>query len=237
MEKTMGRLKDKYTDAKYELTTYYGIESTAKSDRMVLCKSQAMLSLPRTKLSLTALKIFDIYLARINPEDPSITKVVFSKQELCDVLGVRKLNNEELKMTLASLMTCIVTIYVKGNKRQSKIILTGLLSKAEIVYDDPYYRDLATIELECTDSAKKYIYNVDAVGYLKMNLSRVLAFENRNPYSLYQYISQNSYRGHWEVDIDELKEYLGMCGKYRDIKDFEKWVLRPSKKEIEAKMI
>ena len=230
----MGRLKENYIDRDYQLTTMYGIETTSNKNKMVLCKSQPMLSLPKTNLTLNTLKIFDIYLARINPHDPTITRVVFTKKELCKVLGVDRLNNKDLKESLRSLVNCVVTIETKG-KDQSSTILTGLLSDADIHYSDDYYGDITTIELSCTEKAKKYIYNVDTVGYLKMNLAMVLSFEGRNAYALYQYLAQNLFRFQWSVKVKELKEYLGLDGKYDLFQNFERRVLIPAKKEIEEK--
>lgn len=231
----MGKIKEKKTDNDYQLTALYGIESKADTKQMTICKSQPLLALPKTNMTLMELKIFDIYLGRINPKDPSITKVVFTKKELCDVLHIDHLRNDELKKCLRTLMSSIVEI--KGINRYGKAetILIPLLSVAKITYDDAHFGNVATIELKCSEEAKKYIYNIDAVGYLRMNLANVLSFDGRNPYALYQYLNQNRFRGCWEVGVDELKGYLGIPGKYDTFKDFERRVLVPCKAEIEEK--
>lgn len=229
----MGKLKDNQID-KAPLTVLYGIESSSPTDKMIVCKSNSLLSLPRTSLRLMELKLFDIYLARINPQDPSITRVVFTKKELCEILGVVAISNEELDSYLYNLATYGVRIHHYVDGSPVKDIIT-LFSRARITYKDKHYKDICSIELKCSEDAKKYIYNVETVGYLRMNLAKVLSFDGRNPYALYQYLSQNVFRGHWEESIDDLKEFLGLGDKYKDIKDFERRVLRPSKKEIETK--
>ena len=231
----MGKVKDKRTDNDYQLTAFYGIESTAPTTAMTICKSQPFLALPKTKMTLMELKLFDIYLGKINPKDPTVTKVVFTKAELCKVLGVDKINNEDLKRCLKTLMSSIVEVKGIGRNGKSRTSLISLLSVADINYDDAHYGNVATVELECSERAKQFIYNVEAVGYLRMNLAKVLSFDNRNPYALYQYINQNRFRGHWEVDVEDLKEYLGIPGKYNDFDNLERRVLRPCKKEIEEK--
>lgn len=231
----MGYFKEKKTDNDYQLTALYGIESTAPTKAMTICKSQPFLALPQTKMTLLELKLFDIYLGKINPKDSTVTKVVFTKAELCKVLGVERINNEDLKKCLKTLMSSIVEVKGLTKNGRSRTSLISLLSVADITYEDAHYGNVATIELECSERAKQYIYNVDAVGYLRLNLARVLSFDNRNPYALFQYLNQNRFRGHWEVDINDLKEYLGIPGRYSDVKDFERWVLKPCKKEIEEK--
>lgn len=229
----MGKLKEKYTDNDYQITALYGIETNNGADRMTVSKSKPILTLPQTSLTLMELKLFDVYLGRINPKDPTVTKVVFTKQEFCKLIGVDRINNSKLESCLVDLMKCILKVYYV-EKGKAKTDIFALLSHARITYDDKFYKGICAIELQCTKEAKKYIYNVHTVGYLKMNLAKVLSFDGRNPYSLYQYLCQNAFRGHWEVDINELKAYLGV-GDYPKFKDFEKRVLKPSQKEIDEK--
>lgn len=68
-----------------------------------------------------------------------------------------------------------------------------------------------------------------------MKLSEVLSFEGRNTYSLYQYLCQNLFRGHWITDIIDLKTYMGIDEKYKLFQNFERRVLIPCKMEIEKK--
>ena len=231
----MGRVKDTTTDNDFQLTALYGIESTAKKENMTICKSQPFLALPQTNMTLMELKIFDIYLARINPQDPTIIKVIFTKKELCNVLGIDHINKNELLKCLETLMSKIVRVERISPNGRTKTTLIALLSRADLNYADKHFDNLSSIELKCSEDAKKLIYNVDAVGYLRMNLAKVLSFDGRNSYALYQYINQNQFRGHWDIETEILKEYLGLKGKYRTIKDFEKRVLIPAKKEIESK--
>ena len=231
----MGRIKEKKTDNDYQLTALYGIEGKTDTKQMTICKSQPFLALPKTNMTLVELKLFDIYLGRINPKDSNVTKVVFTKSELCKVLGVNRIRNDNLKRCLKTLMSSIIEIKGINHNGKAETILIPLLSVARITYDDAHFGNVATVELKCSEEAKKYIYNIEAVGYLRMNLANVLSFDGRNPYAMYQYLNQNRFRGCWEVSVDELKGYLGIQGKYDTFKDFEKWVLKPCKAEIEEK--
>lgn len=226
----MGRIKEKHTDNDYQITALYGIGTTTKISKMVICKSQPLMVLTRTDLSLTAVKLFDIYLARINPKDSLVTKVVFTKSELCRILGVEKINNKELNCALKLLRDCRFQI-----KTDKTITLNGLFSTAYITYEDEQYDGIAAVVLICNDMIKSLIYNVGSVGYIKMKLSEVLSFEGRNAYSLYQYLCQNLFRGHWIADISDLKSYMGIDEKYKLFQNFERRVLIPCKMEIEKK--
>ncbi len=242
----MGRFKEKVTDNDYKIDTYYGIETTVPVDRMVVSKTPPIIDLSKEKLTLMALKLFDIYLGRINPTDSRITKVVFTKDDLCKVLGTEKINNKHLLQCLDGLMNAKISIACSGDGK-SQIEKFHLLSYAKLTYENEYYMGVPTVELECSEAAKAYIYNLETVGFLKANLSTLLSFESKNAYFLYQYIKQTADRRQyssnpnirnnlkWTVDIDTLKMCLGIADKYKDVKDFEKWVLLPSLKEIEEK--
>lgn len=241
----MARVKDKITDNDYDnIDTYYGIETTVPTDRMQLYKSTPIVRLPKEKLTFMELKLFDIYLGRINPQNPSVTKVVFTKDELCKVLGTNRINNSHLMKCLDALMSTIITV-ASTNKGKSQIEKFTLLSHAKLSYDNEHFNGVPTIELECTQAAKSYIYNIETVGFLKANLKTLLQFKSKNAYALYQYLKQVSERRlhssnpevrmnqKWTVNIDEFKTYLGVGNKYSDVKDLEKWVLLPALKEIE----
>ena len=242
----MGKLKDKKTDNDVKVDTLYGIETKVPTTKMVVSKTQEIVGLPKEKLTLMELKLFDIYLGRINPMDPDITKVVFTKDELCKVIGTDRIDNTYLMKCLDKLMTTVVTVASSGNGK-SKIEKFTLLSHATLNYDNEYFQGLGTVELECTKAAKKYIYNIETVGFLKTNLATLLSFESKSTYALYQYLRQVEARRsrssnpdisqnmRWTVDVDQLKIYLGVADKYKDVKDLDRWVLMPALKEIEEK--
>ena len=210
---------------------YYGISNHSKKMDMVVCKSRPLLNLTKSSMSLLELKLFDLYLARINPNDDTRDIVVFTKSELEKMLKVSRVESSRLEKALENLMGYVVTLFLEP-KRKKKLTL---FSQAELEYEDEEMKTTPTIRLHCNPYIKKYIFKPDAIGYLRTNINYLTSFKTRNAYSLYQYLGQNKFRGEWTVSIDALKTYMGLSGHYNNYKDFKRDVLSPSIKEIKEK--
>lgn len=223
----MGRLKDRVSSP---IEGVYGLDLANNGGNMTVCKSVPLLSLVQSPMTLFEMKLFDIYLGRIHPQHSDVTRITFEKSELEELLDVEKINNSELNKALRNLMSRIVTVY-NGNEK----ILCTLLSTAKLSYIDKDHERLRAITMECSDEARKYIYNISSIKYIKMSLHRLLAFNSRHAYSVYQYLNANSFRKQWEVDLYELKAMLGIPGKYPDFYDFHKRVLQTASDEINSK--
>lgn len=210
---------------------YYGISNCSKKMDMVVCKSKPLLNLTKSNMNLLELKLFDLYLARINPYDDSRDVVIFSKTELEKMLRVSRVESSRLEKTLEHLMGYVVTLFLEP-KHKKKLTL---FSQADLEYEDEAMKTTPTIKLQCNPYIKKYIFKPDAIGYLRTNIYLLTSFKTRNAYALYQYLGQNKFRKEWTVSLDALKSYMGLSGHYDNYKDFKRDVLTPSIKEIKAK--
>ena len=146
----MGKIKDRLCG---EIENIYGLDLARNGGNMTVCKSIPLLSLVQSPLSLFEMKLFDIYLGRIHPQNPDVTRITFEKSELEELLGVEKINNSELNKALRTLMSMVVTVYNGSEK-----ILCTLLSTAKLSYIDRDHERLNAITMECSNAARKYIY-------------------------------------------------------------------------------
>lgn len=222
----MGFFSESMIDA---VDTLCGLDLDKNDGNMLVCKSIPLLSLTKTPMTLMELKLFDIYLGRINPQIEDMTKIVFQKKELEKLLNVDKINCSELTTALDNLVGRRVVIY-DGKER----ITVSLLSTAKLKYEDKSHSKLMTITMDCSPEAKKYIYNIGSIGYIKMSLKRLVSFKSRYVYSMYQYLNANSYRFVWTENLIDLKPILGVQGKYKEYRDFNKRVLQLALEEIQA---
>ena len=161
---------------------YYGISNHSKKMDMVVCKSRPLLNLTKSSMSLLELKLFDLYLARINPNDDTRDIVVFTKSELEKMLKVSRVESSRLEKALENLMGYVVTLFLEP-KRKRKLTL---FSQAELEYEDEEMKTTPTIRLQCNPYIKKYIFKPDAIGYLRTNIKYLTSFKTRNAHSLYQ---------------------------------------------------
>lgn len=200
-------------------------------DKLVVQKSKPLFALWRSDLTLAEFKILDTYLARIDSHKPDKRTVVFSKGELEEKLGVKKINQQQLDERLAHLMT---TIKIEDNTSKRGFVRIALFEKAIAEQDEC---GLWQVQLECTRSAMKYVFNIDNIGYLRYKLRCITALKSRQAYILFMFLEQNRFRTPFEVELEELKTIL-CCEKeetYKEFKRFNDRVLKRIQKELNEK--
>ncbi len=202
------------------------------SDKWLVQKSLPLFALWQSELTLPEFKILDVYLSRINSREPDNKVVTLEKGELESILGVKKINNEDLTNRLEHLMGHVVRIpdpqYPKG------VHLVTLFEEA-IAIPDEY--GIWQINLECTQKAMKYFFNVENLGYLRYKLRCIMPITSRYTYIMFIYLEKNRYRLTWEVSLDELKQILA-CDKEKYCQTYKRFndrVLKRVQEEMNEK--
>lgn len=193
-------------------------------------KSHTLAALWQSDLSLAEFKILDMYLARIDSKKSEMRTIKLTKGELETALGVKKINQEDLEQRLKNL--CQPINLAKGVP--GKIRIRGLFEEADADQDED---GIWQIQLTCTDSAMKYMFNVDKIGYFRYKLRSITGITSRYSYILFVYLEENRYKGTWEVDLDELKQLLN-CHEdslYSEYKRFNERILKRCQKELHDK--
>lgn len=204
-----------------------------QSDKLVVQKSLALFSLWQSKLTLPEFKILDVYLSRINSHEPQRKTVTFTKGELEDILGLKQIKPEVLDQRLANLMT---SVRVEQNEDMTYFVRITLFEKAEARIDE---NGQWTVELQCTQSAAEYIFNIESIGYLRYNLRSIVSLTSRYSYIMFMYLrngEQKHYGKSWEISVSDLKVLLG-CNQptYGEYKRFNDLILKPVQKELHEK--
>lgn len=209
------------------------IRGLGAKDKLTVQKSMPLLSLWRSELTLPEFKILDTYLARINSHDPEKRIVVFEKGELEKILGVQKINSDELKKRLMHLMGQVVEI--PDEDEDTGFRLVTLFEEAYVRQDKK--SGISEVKMECTPQAMKYIFNIENLGYLRYKLRCITSITSRYTYVMFIYLEKNRFRKTWEVDVDELKEILS-CEKeetYQQFYRFNDLVLKRIQYELHEK--
>lgn len=208
------------------------IISLGREDKLTVQKSLPLFALWRSELTLAEFKILDIYLSRINSHKPEKRAVMFEKGELEKILGVKKINNQDLKTRLKHLMGNVVEIPDASIKKGFKLVT---LFEEAVAEQDDY--GLWQVKLECTKKAMKYFFNIENLGYLRYKLRCITSITSRYTYIMFIYIEANRYRKSWDVPLDELKQILD-CDKeetYKAFKRFNDLILKKVQKEMHEK--
>ncbi|MDE5558700.1 MAG: replication initiation protein [Ruminococcus sp.] len=203
------------------------------TERMIVQKSNLLKSLSQTSMTLSELKILDIYLAHINSHEPDKCYVRFEKGELERLLGVTRMHREELTGRLKNLFQ---VIEIRDERKPKGFKCISLFEKAECTQDE---NGLWQVNLMCTTSAMEYIFNIENIEYFKYRLKNVINLTSKYSYILYLYLEDNQNVGSskkWEIDLDELKKIMNCTAEsYSKYKEFNDKILKKCQKEINQK--
>lgn len=195
-------------------------------NRLTVQKSIPLFSLWRSDMSLAEFKILDTYLSRINSHEPEKRTVVFTKGELEQLLGVKKINKQDLSARLNGLGR-----FVEVEHSDNKLHKVALFEEAFGEIDE---NGLWTVKLTCTAKAMKYIFNVEKLGYLRYKLRCITSLTSRYTYVLFMYLEANRFRKSWVVEVDELRQILN-CDQdelYKEFKRLNERILKRCQKEL-----
>lgn len=201
------------------------------SETHLVQKSNPLFGLWRSELTLAQFKIMDAYLARINSHDPTHRTVRLDKGEIEQYLGVTRINTEDLRKRLAGLGTMVP---IDDFSKPKGFRLISLFEKADCEQNE---NGIWQVELTCTPSARKYIFNAEGLGYFRYTLHTVICLRSRYSYILFQYLEKNRCMHlTWDTDVDELRTLLNANEDlYQDFKRFNDRLLKLCHKELNEK--
>lgn len=208
-------------------------ESVQNPEKILIKKSNPLQFLSHTSMTLPELKILDAYLARVNIHEPDKHYIRLENGELEKLLGVTRILKKDLDARLNNLFQ---NITIQDETKINGFKKFALFEEAEYKQDE---NGLWQVNLMCTDSAVKYIFNTQNIEYLKQRLKNVINLTSRYSYILYlcledKYKAESSRK--WLTDLDGLKKMLNCTAKtYKQYKRFNDLILKKCQKEINRK--
>lgn len=198
-------------------------------NKLIVQKSVPLSALWQSDLTLAEFKILDTYLSRIDSHKPDRRAVRFEKGELEKLLGVKRIRTDELKMRVEHLMKPLI---LKDGARGFRGL--ALFEEAVCQVDE---NGVWQVDLECTQKAMKYFFNIENLGYLRYKLRCVAGLSSRYSYILFVYLEGNRFRKSWEISFDELKHLLACENEptYKQFYRFNDRLLKRCHKELNEK--
>lgn len=198
------------------------------------------LTAPTANMSLTELKLIDVYLAAINSHKPENRVVVLEKGALENLFGVKRIQKEMLDNCFNKLLQAVVVLSSEDSDGDNTTIDKSsfvLFSRATLTQDAQ--DGLWKVTMECGEQAAQLIFNIDKIGYLQHPLASTAKLKSRSSYVVLKFIesrrnNKGKYPQEFEISFDELREQL--CdSKYSDWRDFRRAVLLTAQNEIHEK--
>ena len=202
-----------------------------ESDNLLIQKSNPLLSLSETGLTLAEFKILDAYLGRINSHDPEKRFIRLEKGEIERLLGGSQIKPDDLEKRIDNLFQ---TVTIRDKNKSKGFCKIALFEKAECYQDE---NGLWQVDLGASPSAMEYIFNPERLGYLRYNLRNVVKLTSRYSYVLFLYLEQNRHMHlSWDIALDELKALLRCTAdSYKGYKEFNDKVLKKCFSELNEK--
>lgn len=198
----------------------------------LVSKSRSLLEMKNSGYNVGELKILDTYLSRINPLDPSTSKVAFSKAEYCELMGIDsgKVRAKQLEKYTSHFLGNVVTMPRPDGKKG--YVQKVLFTTAEYDAED----EIITLECNTDDLIFNTFFNIENIGYVKYILKNTIHFSSRYSFKLYMLLKSKLPTHEFQMDLKELKEQLeANANRYESFKFFNSDVLKKAQEEINEK--
>lgn len=204
-------------------------------EELVVSKSKTLIEATFPTWEAATIDVFDTYLSRINPMDPNSSEVVFTKAEYEKLLGIKEIRVETLNKSLTEFMRNTVSIEsfdAAGNSLgwdNYCLFEKTSLKKNELGEWE--------VSLRCNSELKTAFFELKERGYQKYQLKDTLSLTHKATKLLYFILLDHRYGNYeWTVELPELRTKLGIGKKkYESFKDFNKYILKKAKEEINEK--
>ena len=176
-------------------------------------------------MSLQELRLFSIYLAKINARDVSTRVVRFELADFQRIMEYGKLNLAQLRNTVDSLLGKVVGVPLEtGGFARFQLFKKAVFTKNE---NGEWY-----IEIDAHDEALPLMFEFKE-KYFTYALWNELKLKSSNQLRMYEILKQYEYLGERVISLVELRELLWLdSGDYPRYGNFKTWVLDVCQKAL-----
>jgi len=174
--------------------------------RFWVVKRNAVNEMRPGDMSLQEMRLFSIYLSRINPNDRATRLVTFTVDEFHQLMDT---DPENYRFTYyEKIFAGLLNHKVKVPLEYGGLMMFTLFTTARMEYnpDDMvfYFR------FEANEEAMPFLFDIQE-RYVKYELWNALVLKSANQIRMYELLKQHQYIGYRVFLIDELKEMLGIA--------------------------
>jgi len=176
-------------------------------------------------MTLQELRLFAIYLSKINPKDPATKLVRFPLSDFLSIMELKEPNVPYFKKVAESLLCKPVLIPTERGGFDA----FGLFSRFKVDSDEngDWY-----VDINATDEAMPLLFDYRG-HYFKYELWNALRLKGKNQLRMYEVLKQYERKGYRVISVSDLKGMLGIDMKeYPQFKFFRQNVLEPCKKAL-----
>jgi plasmid replication initiation protein len=176
-------------------------------------------------MTLQELRLFTIYLSKINPRDLSTRYVRFSIEEFRAIMDLKRHNVAYYKKVAESLLSKVIFIPTERGG------FTGWTLFSEFKVDSNEHGEWYVV-IDANEKALPLLFEFKA-HYFKYELWNALRLRGKNQLRMYEILKQYEKVGYRIVSLYDLRNWLGIEEhEYPLFKHFKQNVLEPCKKAV-----
>lgn len=177
------------------------------------------------KLNVQAQKLVLACLAKVDsrksiPKEMSMTAIEFG-----ELMGIEHNAHRDLYKAADALFKSSITLY-EGDE---EIELYWIQRKAKKL------KGQGKVTITWSDDVLKYISQLKS-RFTSYKLRNIADLQSSSSIRMYELLMKFNDTGIRKISLDDFKSSLGISGKYDQYKDLNKWVIKPSVKELSSKM-
>lgn len=194
-------------------------------------KSNTLNEIRDSHMTICQMRLFTIYLSKINPKNINSREVTFKLDEYTKIMQFKQTNITRLKESANDLLKVIITFWEEQKKGEKLREFTScqLFKKVKLSKNE---ENEWIISINCHDDVLPLMFELKQ--YLKYELWNILQLSSNNQQRIYELLKQYEKVGTREINVKDLRDFLGIKpNEYPEWADFRKRILEPSEKALE----
>jgi len=195
-------------------------------DTYLVTKHNALNEMRANDMTMQELRLFSVYLSRIDPKNPETRNVRFPLAEFNAIMELKRENVAYYKKVARSLLGKIIELHTKYGGYDAFTLFSRFRLDQEKEMGEWY------VDIIANDHAMPLLFEFKS-NYFKYELWNALHLKGPNQLRMYEILKQYEKSGHRIVSIVDLRIWLGIKEmEYPKYADFRRHVLEPCKKAI-----
>ena len=183
--------------------------------KLIVFKSNPLLDM-KNEMGLYQQRMFNLYLAAINPMKEDTKKVSFTLSEFVRLIGITEINPKKLHALARDSVRMYVDLYAIEEKSGKKKADSNRMNYVNVWKRFKVDKDESgqwTVELQAGDDVLPYMFEIKSLGYL--NFPVIFALRMRSPIAekLYEQCARYKDKKSFTISPEELKKRLGIANK------------------------
>jgi len=193
-------------------------------------KHNALNEVKNSRMTLSQIRLFSIYLSKLNPKDIDTREVTFSLEEYAKIMDMKRFNITQLKKSANDLLDLTVKHCRDYDNGGFEMRSSVLFNKFKFHKND---MGEWLVSIECHYDIVGLLFDLRK-NYFKYQLWNALQLTSTNQLRMYEILKQYERTGAREISVKDLRDFLGIGeNEYPRWERFRTRVLEPCQKALQ----